>query len=474
MAEKPFLGLLMKQILIVEDDQDIQTQMKWGLSKDYTVLQANDRQTALQLFTKHMPCVVTLDLGLPPHEDDSTEGLTCLREILKKAPETKVIMVTGNNDRENALSAIQMGAYDYYLKPVNMNELKVIIQRAFHLHEIENENRKLHTILDKEIGFAGMIGENPEMVKIFTTIKKVASTDATVLVTGESGTGKELVARAIHEKSSRRNGPFIPINCGAIPDTLLESELFGHEKGAFTNAYAQQNGKFEYADKGTLFLDEIGEMSTMLQSKLLRFLQEKKFQRVGGRKDIEIDTRVIAATNIDLITAMKEGRFREDLFFRISVISINIPPLRERVEDIKLLANVFLERYKVMFKKKIKGFSKSGLDAIERYSWPGNVRELENKLQKAVITADTNIIEPHNLGLEGQLMPEAILGNIERRFEGISLKEARTRLERDLIESAVERNKGNIKRASEELGISRPTLYDLIEKYKLSVKEDGK
>ncbi|MBI4683522.1 MAG: PEP-CTERM-box response regulator transcription factor [Nitrospirae bacterium] len=464
----------MKQLLIVEDDPDIQTQMSWGLSKEYTVLQANDRHTALRLFEKHRPYVITLDLGLPPHENDSTEGLTCLREILKKAPETKVIMVTGNNDRENALSAIQMGAYDYYLKPVNMNELKVIIQRAYHLYEIENENRKLHTILDKEVGFAGMIGESPEMVNIFTTIKKVASTDATVLVTGESGTGKELVARAIHEKSSRRNGPFIPINCGAIPDTLLESELFGHEKGAFTNAYAQQNGKFEYADKGTLFLDEIGEMSTMLQSKLLRFLQEKKFQRVGGRKDIEIDTRVIAATNIDLITAMKEGRFREDLFFRISVISINIPPLRERVEDITLLANVFLERYKVMFKKKIKGLSKSALDAIERYSWPGNVRELENKLQKAVITSDTNIIEPHNLGLEGQLLPESILGNIEKRYDGITLKEARTKLERDLIESAVERNNGNIKRASEELGISRPTLYDLIEKYKLPVKEDGK
>ncbi|GBD96085.1 MAG TPA: PEP-CTERM-box response regulator transcription factor [Nitrospirae bacterium] len=464
----------MKQILVVEDDPDIQTQMKWGLSKEYNVFQASDRPSANRLFNKKKPLVVTLDLGLPPDENDANEGLSCLRDILKKAPETKVIILTGNNDRENARKAIQMGAYDYYLKPVDMNELKVILKRAFYLSEIESENRKLHMILHREAGFAGMIGQSPEMLRVFETIRKVASTDAAILIMGESGTGKELVARAIHEKSTRNQGGFIPINCGAIPGTLLESELFGYEKGAFTGAYAKQNGKFEYADRGTLFLDEIGEMSPELQAKLLRFLQEKKIQRLGGRKDIEIDTRVITATNIDLNRAMQEGRFREDLFFRISVISINIPPLRERGFDIKLLANTFLERYKVMFKKKIKGFSRSAADELERYLWPGNVRELENKVQKAVITADSNVIGPYDLGLDAQ--PEEVVrgGRPGKRCKEVTLKEARKRLEIDLIANAVERHNGNIKRASAELGISRPTLYDLIDKYKLPVKDNAK
>lgn len=464
----------MKQILVIEDNPDIQTQMKWGLSKDYEVLQALDRPSAVQQFNKNRPLVVTLDLGLPPDENDSSEGLSCLREILREVPYTKVIIVSGNDDRENALKAVQMGAYDYYLKPVDMSELKVIIQRAFYLSEIETENRNLHMLLEKEIGFEGMIGQSQEMQEVFTTIKKVATTDATVLVTGESGTGKELVARAIHEKSSRNKGPFIAINCGAIPEELLESELFGHEKGAFTSAYAQQDGKFEYADKGTLFLDEIGEMSTRLQAKLLRFLQEKIIQRIGGRKDIEIDTRVIAATNIDLGRAMKESKFREDLFFRISVISIDVPPLRNRGGDITMLTNAFLERYKVMFKKKIKGINRSAMDAIEKYSWPGNVRELENKLQKAVITTDSNVIEAHNLGLGDLAEIEGSVDKPEKRYEGIALREARKRLEMDLVRSAVERHNGNIKRASEELGVSRPTLYDLIDKYKLKLKNGTK
>ena len=461
----------MQNILIIEDDSDIQTQMKWGLSKEYNVLQAHDRESALKMFDKYEPKIVTLDLGLPPDENGATEGFACLREILKKAYGTQVIMVTGNNERENALNAIQIGAYDYFLKPIDMNELKVIIKRAFHLADIESQNRDLHKLLDKEAGFCGMIAQSTEMQNIFSTIHKVASTDATVVITGESGTGKELVARAVHEKSSRQKGPFIPINCGAIPENLLESELFGHEKGAFTNAYSQQHGKLEYADKGTLFLDEIGEMSTMLQAKLLRFLQEKKIQRIGGRTDIEIDTRVIAATNIDLQSAMKENKFREDLFFRLSVISIEIPPLRDREFDVELLAKTFLERNKVMFKSKVTGFSRASLDAIMNYSWPGNVRELENKIQKAVIMAESNIIEPLDLGLDDESGTQVSDSRIDRRYQGITLKEARKRLEVDLISTAVKRSKGNIKRASEELGISRPTLYDMIEKYKLSVKD---
>ena len=463
----------MGKILIVDDNPDIQNQMKWSLSKEYQVLQALNRTEAIQLFDKKQPVVVTLDLGLPPDVDGVSEGLSCLDEILKKAPETKVIIITGNNDRENALKAIQMGAYDYYLKPVDINELKVIIQRAFYLSELESENRKLHKVLQNDIGFAGMIGQSAEMQKVFETIRQVASTDATVLITGESGTGKELVAKAIHDNSLRSKGPFIPINCGAIPDALLESELFGYEKGAFTSAYAQQNGKFEYADKGTLFLDEIGEMAPVLQAKLLRFLQERKIQRLGGRKDIEIDTRVIAATNIDLNSAMRERTFREDLFFRISVITIKVPPLRDRGFDIKLMASSFLEKYNMMFNKKIKGFSRSAMNEIEKYPWPGNVRELENKLQKAVITADSNMIEPHNLELGEGTTEAAGEGHPEKRYEGVPLKEARKRLEIDLITSVFNRHNGNIKRASEELGISRPTLYDLIDKYKLFAKDDA-
>jgi two-component system NtrC family response regulator len=446
------------KILIAEDDPEIQTLLKWGLANEYAVLQAFDKTSAMQLFNSNLPPVVTLDLGLPPTSNDTREGLSCLHEMLKKAPETKVIVVTGNNERKNALTAIQMGAYDYYLKPIILNELKTIIKRASYLSEIESENRKLNILLNKDIGFEGMIGQSPKMQRIFETIKRVATTDVSVVVTGESGTGKELVAKAIHTRSLRSKGPFVPINCGAIPENLLESELFGYEKGSFTNAYTKRIGKCECADKGTLFLDEIGEMSTNLQVKLLRFLQERNIQRIGGTEDIEIDTRVIGATNIDLEDAVKKGRFREDLFFRLNVMLIEVPPLRERGSDIKLLANYFFERYNLVFKKKIGGFSRSALNAIEQYHWPGNVRELENRIQKSMITTDSNLIEAHSLGFEeGQ----------KTQYEGITIKEARKKIEIELIERAVERHQGNIKLASEELGISRPTMYDLINKYKL-------
>lgn len=456
----------MEKILVVEDNPDIQTQMKWGISSELEVLQASDTKSALSLFEKHQPKVVTLDLGLPPDAEGTSEGFSSLKKIISKAPHTKVIVITGNTDRENALKAVQMGAYDYYLKPVDMNEIKVIIKRAFHLSEIEDENRNLHIILDKDIGFGGMIGQHPEMLKVFETIKKVATADATVLVTGESGTGKELVVRAIHERSARNKGPFIPINCGAIPETLLESELFGYEKGSFTGAYAMQKGKVEYADKGTLLLDEISEMSPRLQTKLLRFLQERKIQRIGGRSDIEIDVRVVAATNIDLQKAIKEGTFREDLFYRISVVTIGLPPLRNRGMDVRLLANVFLERYNAAFRKKFLGFSPAALSAIDNYPWPGNVREMENKLQRAVIMSEGDYIEPQALGLAETASERREI----REYESLTLKDARKKLDIDLIESSLDRNKGNIKNAAKELGISRPTLYDMISKYGLAAK----
>jgi two-component system NtrC family response regulator len=456
----------MDKILVVEDNPDIQTQMKWGLSGELEVLQASDKKSALSLFEKHQPKVVTLDLGLPPDAEGTNEGFGSLKEIILKAPQTKVIVITGNTDRENALKAVQIGAYDYFLKPVDMNEIKIIIKRAFHLSEIEDENRNLHTILDKDIGFGGMVGQHPEMLKVFEIIKKVATADATVLVTGESGTGKELVVRAIHERSARNKGPFIPINCGAIPETLLEAELFGHEKGSFTGAYAMQKGKVEYADKGTLLLDEISEMSPRLQTKLLRFLQERKIQRIGGRSDIEIDVRVVAATNVDLQKAIKEGTFREDLFYRISVVTIGLPPLRDRGMDIKLLAKVFLERYNAAFRKKFSGFSPAALSAIESYQWPGNVRELENKLQRAVIMSEGDYIEPEALGFAETASETREI----RDYESLTLKDARKKLDIDLIESSLDRNKGNIKNAAKELGISRPTLYDMISKYGLATK----
>lgn len=456
----------MEKILVVEDNPDIQTQMKWGISSELEVLQASDKKSALSLFEKHQPKVVTLDLGLPPDAEGTSEGFGSLKQILSKAPHTKVIVITGNTDRENALKAVQMGAYDYFLKPVDMNEIKVIIKRAFHLSEIEDENRNLHIILDKDIGFGGMIGQHPEMIKVFEIIEKVATADATVLVTGESGTGKELVVRAIHERSARNKGPFIPINCGAIPETLLEAELFGHEKGSFTGAYAMQKGKVEYADKGTLLLDEISEMSPRLQTKLLRFLQERKIQRIGGRSDIEIDVRVVAATNIDLQSAIKEGTFREDLFYRISVVTIALPPLRNRGMDVRLLAKVFLERYNAAFRKKFLGFSHAALSAIENYPWPGNIRELENKLQRAVIMSEGDYIEPQALGFAETAAEKREVED----YESLTLKDARKKLDIDLIESSLDRNKGNIKNAAKELGISRPTFYDMISKYGLGKK----
>jgi two-component system NtrC family response regulator len=365
----------MEKILIIDDNFDLRQQLKWGLGEDYAVLLAGDVNEGISSFKKNLPTVVILDLGLPPHEDTSVEGFRGLAELLGINPHAKIIMLTGNSERENAQRAVQMGAYDFFPKPPVLSDLKVVISRAFHLAKLEEQNRSLQRAIEqKSRESGGMIGQCPEMLSIFATIKKVAPSDVSIFITGENGTGKELVAQAIHESGLRKGGPFIPINCGAIPENLLESELFGHEKGSFTGAHSMVQGKLQYANKGTLFLDEIGELPVNLQVKLLRFLQEGVIQRVGGRQDIQIDTRTVCATNIDIVRAIKEGKFREDLFYRVSVISINLPPLRERGDDILLLANYFLRIFNEEYHKKIRRFSTASVNFIKSYEWPGNVQ----------------------------------------------------------------------------------------------------
>ena len=453
----------MEKLLIIDDNDDIRKQLKWGLGKQYELSLAADGKEGLAAFRKQQPKVVTLDLGLPPDAEGTTEGFHCLEEILKLAPHTKVIVITGNDEKNSALTAINTGAYDYLPKPIDINELKVIINRALHLHNIEEENSRLQDALHSDLHMMGIVGQCSQMMKVFSTIEKVATSDAAIFIAGESGTGKELVARAIHGMSLRAKGPFIPINCGAIPENLLESELFGFEKGAFTGAHARVLGKFEFAHKGTLFLDEIGELPSNLQVKLLRFLQEKVLQRVGGREDIIADTRVISATNVDIGTAIKEGRFREDLYYRVAVITINLPPLRERGEDILLLASMFLKRFSEQFNKKVRGFSSAAVEQLNAYEWPGNVRELENKIQRAVIMSDTPMLEPDSLGFTER----PAIQRPGASLEGLSLKDARDRVEREMIVTAIRTNGGNIAKAAEVLGISRPTLYDLVKKHGL-------
>ncbi|MDB4470843.1 PEP-CTERM-box response regulator transcription factor [Deltaproteobacteria bacterium] len=468
----------MEKLLIVDDSSEIRKQLKWGLGKSYKVILAESVDEALALFAQHQTKVVTLDLGLPPDVDGASEGLRCLEAILKQQPTCKVIVLSGNEDHANALTAVDMGAYDFYHKPIDLDELKIILTRAYHVASLEEENRRLQSSARKEEGgYSGIFGQCPEMQKVFSTIKKVASVDIPVLILGESGTGKEIVAQAIHNRGLRNAGRFIAINCGAIPENLLESELFGHEKGAFTGAQSRVQGKVEFADQGTLFLDEIGEMPALLQVKMLRFLQDKLVQRVGGREDISVDTRIIAATNIDINDAMKKGDFREDLYYRLGVITIELPPLRDRGEDIELLANVFLRRFSNEFNIKARGFSAASLKWINQYEWPGNVRELENKVKRAIVMAETPIIEPWDLGFEereilvdseseaGSETGSSALGGLD--FTGQSLKEARHQVDHLLLQRALEECQGNVQQAAELLSVSRPTLYDLLKKHGL-------
>jgi two-component system NtrC family response regulator len=445
------------KLLIVEDDDALRTQMIWALAEDFKVCQAEDRKTALEVFRRERPALVTLDLGLPPATHGVEEGFAVLAALLEIDPTAKIIVVTGRSERENGRKAVANGAYDFFCKPYDSDELKIVLRRAQYLFTLEEEHRNLERRSRGE-SFSEMLGTSRPMQDVFAMIRKVATTDVPVLILGESGTGKEVAARAIHQESDRRVGPFVAINCGAIPENLLESELFGHEKGAFTGAHIQRKGRIELAQGGTLFLDEIGELPLALQVKLLRFLQERQVERVGGREPIAIDARVITATNRDLQSALTEGRFREDLYFRLGVVTVSLPALREREEDVLLLAKVLLDRYAAESAKSIKGFTEKAENAIRSYLWPGNVRELENRIKRAVIMSEGQRISPEDLELDEQ----------NGQSETLTLREARERLERAVIERALRKHDGNLTQVASDLGISRPTLYDLMEKLGIS------
>jgi two-component system NtrC family response regulator len=449
-----------ERLLIIEDDEDIRTQLTYALQDEYEVSVAGDRAKAVAAVQHDHPEIVTLDLGLPPSPDSAEEGLRALEEILAATPDAKVIVLTGNGERANAVAAVERGAFDYHLKPVNLDDLKVVLRRAAYLRQLERDSATQARQMEESIRFTDILGSTPKMREIFSVIQRVAKTDATVLCEGESGTGKELVAQAVHMHSPRHAKPFVAINCGAIPETLLESELFGHEKGSFTGAHAQRKGKIESANGGTLFLDEITEMSLSLQVKLLRFLQQREIERVGGRDVIPIDVRMVAATNQSLEEALKSGRFRDDLYYRLSVVTIHLPPLRDRGEDVLLLANAFLRRNSHALKRKAR-FSPEALEAIVKYPWPGNVRELENKVHRAVIMASGRVIGPADLDLNPSVTVDALP----------TLREARDRSERRLIVNALVRSRGNISRAAKTLDISRPTFHDMLAKHTIDAKE---
>ena len=447
-----------RRLLIVEDDPGLLSQLRWCF-EGYDVFTAEDRESAIAELRRHEPTVVLQDLGLPPKPEGVEEGFATLRDTLKLAPHTKVIVVTGNGDQENALTAIAQGAYDFYEKPVDTDTLKLLVDRAFNISELETENRRLQNRVN-ESPLDGIIAASEAMLAVCRMIEKIAPTDVTTLLLGESGTGKELVARALHRLSPRAEQKFVAINCAAIPENLLESELFGHEKGAFTGAVKQTPGKIEVADGGTLFLDEIADMPLALQAKMLRFLQERVIERVGGRQEISVDVRVVCATNQNPESLIKENLFREDLYYRVSEITINIPPFREREEGRLILARTLLQKYSKQLHRPLNGFSDDAVTAIESYSWPGNVRELENKIKGAVIMADGKLVTAADLGVSAG----------DGQSETLNLREVRQNAESKAIRVALTRSYGNISKAAELLGITRPTLYDLMNKYGLSAE----
>jgi len=444
-------------LLLVDDDEAIRTQMKWALSADYEIVFAEDRAGAVENFKKKKPVVTLLDLGLPPRPTDPDEGLATLAELKTLDEMAKVIVISGQGEKKNALEAVAAGAYDFLCKPVDPDELKLLLKRCIYLADLEREYRKAQEGQRANV-FEDMLGTSPQMQGVFSFIRKVATTTAPVLLLGESGTGKEMAALAIHRRGPRKDGPFIPINCNAIPENLLESELFGHEKGSFTGATTQRVGLVETAKAGTLFLDEIGELPPSIQVKLLRYLQEQRFQRVGGRQELTSDARIIAATNVDLKAGINQGSFREDLYFRLAVLVISLPPLRERGDDAVLLAQEFLQKYATQNGKANIAFVPEALRAINRHPWPGNVRELQNRIKRAVIMADSRRITEKDLELSTGIGFSS----------STTLKEARENVEREMVQRALKRNLGRISSAAAELGISRPTLYELMEKLGIS------
>ena len=444
-------------LLLVDDDEAIRTQMKWVLSADYEIVFAEDRPGAIENFKKKKPVVTLLDLGLPPRANDPDEGLAALAELKAFDEMAKIIVISGQGEKKNALEAVAAGAYDFLVKPIDPDELKLLLKRCIYLADLEREYRKAKEG-QRAPAFEDMVGTSPQMQGVFSFIRKVATTTAPVLLLGESGTGKEMAALAIHKRSPRKDGPFVPINCNAIPENLLESELFGHEKGSFTGATTQRIGLVETAKGGTLFLDEIGDLPPSIQVKLLRFLQEQRFQRVGGRQELDSDARVIAATNVDLKGAIGQGTFREDLYFRLAVLVISLPPLRDRGDDGLLLAEEFLQRYAAQNGKANIAFVPEALRAINRHPWPGNVRELQNRIKRAVIMADSKRITEKDLELSSGIGFSS----------STTLKEARESVEREMVQRALKRNLGRISSAAAELGISRPTLYELMEKLGIS------
>ena len=441
------------KLLIVEDDLGLQKQLKWCFDS-YEVLQAGSRSEAIALMRRHEPKVVLQDLGLPPDPEGVTEGMSTLQELLQLEPRAKIIVVTGRADRESAVRAVGLGAWDFYSKPVDTDVLKLIVQRAFHIADLEAENLRLRTVASAS-PLEGIIATDESMQAVCRRIEKVAPSDVSVLLLGESGTGKELVARAIHARSERKAKRFVAINCAAIPEQLLESELFGFEKGAFTGAVRQTLGKVEMAEGGTLFLDEIGDMPLALQAKLLRFLQNRVIERVGGRQEIPVDVRVVCATNQDLAALIETQRFRQDLYYRISEVTVNLPPLRTRPGDVVVLAQAFLRRFGANQARAPRGFSEESLVALQRHAWPGNVRELENKVKAACIMSSGPTITPEDLGLGGNT----------GQFAFLNLKAVRTQAERQAMVQALALASGNVSQAADLLGVTRPTLYDLMEKY---------
>ena len=441
----------LQPLLVVEDDLALQKQIKWSLDRFESVT-AHDRESAMTQLRRHAPAVVTMDLGLPPDADAVSEGFKLLEQILGADPDTKVIVLTGQNDQSNALKAVAMGAYDFLAKPFEPEVLNLTVERAFRLHHLQTENKRLRAMQMPDT-LAGLLTRDPQMLRICRTIEKVANTNASVMLLGESGTGKEVLARGLHQLSNRKDGKFVAINCAAIPENLLESELFGYERGAFTGAAKTTPGKIETAHAGTLMLDEIGDMPMSLQAKLLRFLQERVVERVGGRQEIAVDVRVVCATHQNLTQCVKEGRFREDLYYRLAEIVVEIPPLRARVGDAALLAHAFVRRFGQEHRRNLT-LADDALRAIEAHPWPGNIRELENCIKRATIMADGNQITADDVGLMG-----AASDDVDRSLD---LRVTREAAEQRAVLAALARADGTIAKAADLLGVSRPTLYDLM------------